>query len=278
VVIILSYFRTFKEQKGFKQIFKTGEKTKFTGLAVLTLDAKENYKGESAAEELALVILSGKCQIKVNDVTFENLGSRKDVFSGKATTVYVPIHSQYEVIEVKGGKLEIAIVSVPAEKQYQPFVVNPAEVVLNHRGVLNWQRDVHDIITDNGENRVDRIIVGETFSYSGQWSSYPSHKHDTHNLPFESKFDEIYLFKVDPVEGFGIQVMYTDDFSLREAHIIKDGDAVALPEGYHPVASAPGFRVYYLWVMAGEHGRVLQPNDDPKLKWISNIAPMIKGM
>jgi 5-deoxy-glucuronate isomerase len=53
---------------------------------------------------------------------------------------------------------------------------------------------------------------------------------------------------------------------------------VALPEGYHPVASSPGFRVYYLWGMAGEHGRVLQPNDDTKLKWISNIAPMIKGI
>ena len=274
----MSYFRTFKEQKGFKQILKTGEKTKFTGLAVLTLDAGESYEGDSLQEELALVILSGKCQVTVNELVFENLGSRKDVFSGKATTVYVPINSHYKVTEVKGAKLEIAVVSVPAEEQTTPFVVQPEEVVVNHRGVLNWQRDVHDIITDNGEGRVHRLIVGETFSYSGQWSSYPSHKHDTHNLPFESKFDEIYLFKVNPVEGFGIQVMYTDDFSLREAHIIKDGDAVALPEGYHPVAAAPGFQVYYLWVMAGEHGRVLQPNDDPKLKWISNIAPMMKGL
>lgn len=274
----MSYFRTFKEQKGFKKIFKTGEKTKFTGLAVLTLDAGESYQGESLNEELALVVLSGTCQVTVNDEVFENVGSRKDVFSGRATTVYVPINSQYTVAEVKGEKLEIAVVAVPAEEQCEPFVVRPEEVVVNHRGVLNWQRDVHDIITDNGQGRVQRIIVGETFSYSGQWSSYPSHKHDTHNLPFESKFDEIYLFKVSPAEGFGIQVMYTDDFSIREAHIIKDGDAVALPEGYHPVASAPGFQVYYLWVMAGEHGRVLQPNDDPKLKWISNIAPMMKGL
>jgi len=274
----MSYISLATQQQGFRQIFRIGEKTKFTGLAMLALGPQESYQGDNLAEEMALVILSGTCQIKVNDMVFDNLGSRKDVFSGKATTVYVPIHSHYEVTEVKGGKLEIAIVSAPADKQYQPFVVQPEEVVINHRGILNWQRDVHDLITDNGENRVERIIVGETYSYSGQWSSYPSHKHDTNNLPFESKLDELYLFKVDPVEGFGIQVMYSDDLSLREAYIIKDGDAVALPEGYHPVASAPGYRIYYLWVLGGEHGRALQPHDDPNLKWISNVATMLKGM
>lgn len=273
----MDYFRTFKDQKGFKQIFKAGEKTKSTGLAVLTLDANENYKGESNNEELALVLLSGKCQVKVNEIVFDNLG-RKSVFSETSTTVYVPIHSTYEVTEIAGRKIEIAVTSVPAAKQFKPFVVTPEDVVVNHRGALNWQRDVHDILTENAEGRVDRIVLGETFSCSGQWSSYPSHKHDTYNPPFEAQMDEIYLFKVNPVEGFGIQVMYTGDLSMREAYIIKDGDAVALPKGYHPVASAPGFRVYYLWVMAGDYGRVLVPNDDPNLKWISNIAPMLQGV
>jgi len=274
----MNSYVTFKEQKGFKQIFKAGQITEYTGLAVLTLAGGESYQAASASEEIALVILSGTCQVKVNGSVFENLGSRKDVFSGRATTVYVPINSQYEVKSNCDVKTEIAVCSVPAEKQFEPFVVRPEDVAVNHRGVLNWQRDVHDILTDNADGRVQRIVLGETYAYSGQWSSYPSHKHDNYNPPFEAKMDEIYLFKVNPTAGFGVQVIYNDDLTLRQAHMIKDGDAVALPEGYHPVAGAPGFQVYYLWVMAGNYGRVLTPNDDPNLKWISNMPPMLKGI
>lgn len=274
----MSYFRTFEPCNGYRQIFKAGDKTQYTGLAVLNLESTKGYQSESNNEELALVILSGKCQIKVNNSLFENLGERKNVFDGPATTVYVPINSHYEITACQSGSVELAIVSVPAEKQFQPFIVKPEEVVINHRGVLNWQRDVHDLLTDNAEGRVHRIVLGETFAFSGQWSSYPPHKHDTYNPPFEAKLDETYLFKVNPSEGFGVQVMYSDDFSLREAHIIKNGDAVALPIGYHPVVAAPGFQIYYLWVMAGEYGRILKPNDDPKLAWISNIPAMLKGI
>jgi len=70
--------------------------------------------------------------------------------------------------------------------------------------------------------------------------------------------------------------MYTDDLSLREAYILKDGDSIFIPRGYHPVAAAPGFQVYYLWVMAGNYGRKLIPRDDPKLGWLGNIGPMLK--
>jgi 5-deoxy-glucuronate isomerase len=274
----VDYFRKYQSYKGYRQIFKCGEVTEYTGLAMLNLAGNESYKGESRNEELALVILSGKCKISVNDSTFDDLGSRKDVFSGRATTVYVPINSSYTVTEIQGTNTEIAVVSVLAEKEFKPFVVKPEDVVVAHRGILNWQRDVHDILTDNADGRVDRIVLGETFSCPGQWSSYPSHKHDTYNPPVEAKLDEVYLFKVNPAEGFGVQVMYNDDLSLREAYIIKDGDAVGLPVGYHPVVSAPGYSVYYLWVMGGKHGRTLIPHDDPKMAWMQKIPAMLKNM
>jgi 5-deoxy-glucuronate isomerase len=261
----LSYLYTFKDQKGLREVIKPGDVTKYIGLGILTLEAGESYKTKTYDKEVVLVILSGKANLKVDDVKYENLGERKDVFSGRATAVYIPRESFYEVIEAQGEKLEIAVLSAVAEKKFKPFVVKPEDVVVNHRGVPGYQRDVHDIIVDNGEGRVDRIVVGETFSYPGEWSSYPSHKHDTYNPPEETMMEEIYFFKVNPPEGFGVQVMYNDDLSLRDAYIIKDKDAVAIPEGYHPVASAPGFAVYYLWVMAGPHGRKLTPKDDQKL-------------
>ena len=273
----MDYFSTAKPQTGYQQIFAIGEKTPYTGFALLSLDAKGKYSGSTDSAEVALVILSGKCTITVDGKVYENLGQRKDVFAGPSTTVYVPIQSSYSVAESQGLPVSVAVLEATATKKYASFVVKPEEVVLNHRGVLNYQRDVHDILTTNAEGKVDRIVVGETFTVPGHWSSYPSHKHDTQNMPYETKMDEIYHFKVKPTEGFGVQVLYSDDLSLREAHMIKDGDSMALPEGYHPVVAAPGFQVYYLWVMAGPYSRELTPCDDPKLAWIANIAPMLNG-
>lgn len=273
----MSYFAPAQQHKGYRQIFKIGEKTPYTGCGLLRLAAGESYSGKTAKEENVLVLLSGACDITAGAQTYTGL-NRKDVFTERASAVYVPVGCDFAVTATGAAGAEIAVVSAVADKKFAPFMVGPDEVIVNHRGILNWQRDVHDIVVDNAEGKVDKIIVGETFSYPGQWSSYPSHKHDTQNIPFETKMDEIYYYKVKPAEGFGVQVMYTGDDSLREAYLIKDGDVVALPVGYHPVASAPGFRVYYLWVMAGACGRTLTPCDDPKLAWLNNIGPMIQGI
>ncbi|MCR4429881.1 MAG: 5-deoxy-glucuronate isomerase [Tepidanaerobacteraceae bacterium] len=265
----MEYFYPYKEQKGYRDIIKAKDMMKYVGAGLLTLDANESYSSKSGEMEIVLVILSGKVCVQVDDISFENLGERKDVFSGRATAVYIPKDSSYKVVEAQGSQVEIAVLSSTAERKFMPFVIKPDEVMVNHRGMPGYRREVHDIIVENGEGKVDKIIVGETFSYPGEWSSYPSHKHDKFEPSYETEMEEIYLFKVKPREGFGVQVMYNDDYSLRNAYIIKDNDAVAIPEGYHPVAAAPGFKLYYLWVMAGSSGRKLTPRDDSKL--VSNM-------
>jgi len=52
-----------------------------------------------------------------------------------------------------------------------------------------------------------------------------------------------------------------------QTYIVKDNSVVKLPFGYHPVAAAPGYSLYYLWVLAGEpRNYVLY--DDPEHKWV----------
>jgi 5-deoxy-glucuronate isomerase len=53
----------------------------------------------------------------------------------------------------------------------------------------------------------------------------------------------------------------------ERAQVVHDGDVVAIPSGYHPVVAAPGYALYYLWVMAGE-GRELAPYLDPQHSWV----------
>ena len=45
--------------------------------------------------------------------------------------------------------------------------------------------------------------------------------------------------------------------------MVRDGEVAVITTGYHPVVGAPGYELYYLWVMAGE-GRVMRPHFDPR--------------
>jgi 5-deoxy-glucuronate isomerase len=107
-------------------------------------------------------------------------------------------------------------------------------------------------------------MVGETFNPPGNWSSYPPHKHDGRDG--EPTLEEVYYFRIDPPQGFGQQMLYTAD-GESVTHAVRDGDTVLLPYGYHPVSAPPGYRLYYLWGMAGAQ-RKLALHEDPTHRWI----------
>jgi 5-deoxy-glucuronate isomerase len=272
----MQHFYKAKESQGYAEVVDSASGLEHLGFDLIRLEKGNEIEQESGTYELGLVIFSGTCDIHCEGHQFLNLGNRRDVFSGKPTTVYIPIEAKYSVKAVGEGILEIGVCKVKATKKYEPFVVKPEDVISVHRGQLNWQRNVNDIITHKYEGKVDKIVLGETYGYPGQWSSYPSHKHDVDNMPYEVNMEEIYHFKVNPPQGFGVQVMYSQDLSLDECYTIRNGDSVAIKKGYHPVASAPGYEIYYLWVMAGNSGRVLTPNDDPNHAWIKSVEAMVK--
>jgi len=259
-----------KEEQGFQEIFtEDNELLKYLAFAKLSLKQGDCYENQTNGYETALVILSGKATIAAESEKWSNLGGRNNVFQGKATTVFIPCRSAYQISAE--SDVEIAVCKVKAEVKFKPFVVSPEEVVIHKRGKAQWNREVHDILADNAENRVHRIVLGETFSKPGEWSGYPPHKHDGEFAPEEPNFEEIYYYQVNPKAGFGVQLHYTKDQLIDEAHIIRHGDSFAIDKGYHPVAAAGGYQVYYLWFMAGDTGRVLKPYEDPEHKWLNNI-------
>jgi len=122
---------------------------------------------------------------------------------------------------------------------------------------------VHNVFVTDTHAR--RLLVGETFNAPGNWSSYPPHKHDGRDG--EPVLEEVYHYRVDPPQGFGVQMLYTAD-GESITHTVRDGDAVLLPYGYHPVSAPPGYRLYYLWGMAGAERR-LALHEDPAHSWVS---------
>ena len=131
------------------------------------------------------------------------------------------------------------------------------------RGGGNATRQINHIFTPDFP--AHRLLLCEVYTPSGNWSSYPPHKHDVHNPPHEVDLEEIYYYRIDRPEGYAIQRVYTADRRLDDTITVRDGDLVLVPEGYHPVVAAHGYNVYYLNALAGS-ARSMAAADDPDLR------------
>jgi 5-deoxy-glucuronate isomerase len=233
---------------------------------LLWLPDQGAWEGEFPGREALLVVLGGQCDIEAGGRTWRGVGRRADIFDGKASAVYLPPGAPCRV--AGRPEVEIAVASAPASKRMEERLIAPEDVGVRAVGEGASQREVCDIARA-GDGAGERLLAGETYSPSGLWSSYPPHKHDTQRPPEESKLEEVYHFRVKPARGFGIQRVYGDGFD--DAYALQDRDTVAITKGYHPVAAAPGYQLYYLWILAGEE-RVMHWWEDPSHSWVSSQA------
>ncbi len=82
-----------------------------------------------------------------------------------------------------------------------------------------------------------------TFPAQGNWMSWPPHEH-------AGMLEEAYLYVDMPEPSWGIQLVYTDPRSPELVVVVREGDVVLMPRGYHPGVSAPGGSLNFVWMMA----------------------------
>ena len=244
--------------------------------AFLKLGPGETYIADSEDREFLAVILGGKATFEINGAHFEKVGGRPNVFSGKPHSVYIPAGASFSI--QAEGAVEIALPSAPSDLDVQPYVITPAQVANGIWGAANFKRYYHQILTlaSQPELPARRLIVGETFTPSGNWSTYPPHKHQVDDLPREAYHEEMYYFKLNPGDGFGICHYYNEE-GEEENFTIRDNSIHMMPRGYHTVVSAPGYTTYYLWFLAGTQ-RIQATTDDPTLGWVSRTVAMLKDL
>ena len=250
----------------------------FIHFQVRRLAAGASWSFASGENELALVNLTGQYAVDSSRGQWRHIGGRKDVFSGAAHALYLPRRTEFTITAEAAG--EFAITWVPTTEDRDPWLIRPEDVTVSVRGGDNVSRQINDLLPPGSP--VERLVLVEVYTPSGNWSSYPPHKHDVHiededGTLIEADLEEVYYYKIDKPEGYAYQRVYTDENSpLQQAgHPIdalvraEDGDAVLVPEGYHPVVSAPGYTTYYLNVLAGS-AQSLANQDDPQFTWVKD--------
>ena len=254
----------YSSQEGYTPLIRRGKTgMEHLELGILSMSSIQDFRSRTGEDEIVLVILGGMVHLEAKGQRWEFLGRRKSVFEGTATAAYLPRGTSFKLNSV--GETQIAFCRARSREGGKPYIISAEEVKVSQRGAPGFQREIHDILPP--DRPAGRLIVGETFNAPGEWSSYPPHKHDHARPPLESKMEEIYLYKLDPPQGFGLQRIYSPEGGLEETLLVKDNLAVGIPAGYHPVVAAPGYRLYYLWFLAGE-SRQLIPYDDPDHAWV----------
>jgi len=233
----------------------------------------QKWIGETGINEYLFVLLGGNFSADTSAGTWKTKNGRKDVFSGLPHALYLPQHTKFEITPLD-DLLDIACGWCVAEKLFPAHYITPADVAdmgIEYRGGDNASRQINRILPPGSP--CHRLVCVEVYTPSGNWSSFPAHKHNTRKTDpvtgtlTEASLEEIYFYKFDKSQGFAIQKVYTDDRSLDEIAEAHHNDVVLVPEGYHPVVACHGYNVYYLNFLAGSD-QSLASTDDPDHKWI----------
>jgi 5-deoxy-glucuronate isomerase len=238
-----------------------------------TLNSGEKWIGETGNNEYLFVLLGGNFLAETSVGKWKTTNGRKDVFSGLPHALYLPRNTKFDITPVD-NVLDIACGWCATEQIFPAQFITPADVVkmgIEYRGGDNASRQINRILPPG--SACSKLVCVEVYTPSGNWSSFPAHKHDDRKIDpvsgklMEAKLEEIYFYKIDKPQGFAIQRVYTDNRDLDEIAEPHNNDVVLVPEGYHPVIAGHGYNVYYLNFLAGSD-QSLASSDDPDHKWI----------
>lgn len=240
----------------------------------LSFGAREMSKGEqwehhTGGDEMVVVLLAGNFRVEGDFGSWETKNGRKDVFSGVAHTLYIPRNSRF-ALTAQSETLDIAYGWCRADEDHPAQFVRPQQTPTVIFGGDNATRQFNDLVPPGFG--CSKIVAREVYTPSGNWSSFPAHKHDERILDQEGNVlepiqEETYFYKFQRPEAYAIQQVYTADRSLDEILRPRHNDVVLVPRGFHPVVAEHGYHCYYLNFLAGTD-QCLANTTDPDHEWI----------
>jgi 5-deoxy-glucuronate isomerase len=190
---------------------------------------------ENGTHETGLICLNGRATVSTGETTFA---------MNRYDALYVPRDSNIRV--EAGNGCDLAEISSPVQNRYPLQFVSFEEIRKDPAlhftaGKPPTERDLNILLGKNIE--AGRIMAGVTFSSDGNWTSWPPHEH-------QDMLEEAYLYIDMPEPQWGVQFVYTDAREPELVEVVREGDVVLMPQGYHPNVAAPGGSINFLWMMA----------------------------
>jgi 5-deoxy-glucuronate isomerase len=202
----------------------------------ILLDAQlDRVSFPTEERETALLCMKGNCRVTVGDAGYD-IGSYDGIYVPRGSSVEVSTKSEVDLVEcasdVQGDYPLQVIRYADVEKDATLKFTTGGPTTSRHLNIVF------------GKNlKAGRVVMGFTRSEPGHWTSWPPHEHT-------KLLEEAYLYFDMPAPAFGIQMVYTNTERPEFVEVVRDGDLVLMPAGYHPNVSAPGHRINFVWMMA----------------------------
>jgi 5-deoxy-glucuronate isomerase len=261
------------ENESYQSFTKEDVAWKHINFEAKALKQNQKWEGNTGENEVLFVLLSGNFAATTSAGNFQTVNGRKDVFSGFPYALYLPPNTDFSIVAIS-EQMDIACGSYKTETHFPARLITPQMVNdfgIELRGGDNASRQINSILPPGSP--CSHLVCVEVYTPSGNWSSFPAHKHDERKVDpetgklLEAELEEVYFYKIDKPQGFAIQQVYTPDRSLNEVAVLRNNDVMLVPRGYHPVVAGHGYNVYYLNFLAGSD-QSLANTPDPDHVWI----------
>ncbi|WP_368234200.1 5-deoxy-glucuronate isomerase [Anaerotruncus rubiinfantis] len=185
-------------------------------------------------DELAVVLLRGDAAFRYNGEQKNVL--RKSFFNHGIYCLHVCGGTQVTI--TAGKPSEIVLIYTENNRRFAPVFYTPENTRENIACDGLWEGTaVRKVRTafEYADAPYSNLVLGETIMFPGRWSGYVPHCHEQ---------PEVYYFRMENPDGFGAS------FVGEEVFKIKDGSFCAIaPNLVHPQVAAPGYPIYYLWLI-----------------------------
>lgn len=215
---------------------------------------KEETKRIHAQTETAILHLMGTVEFEIEGRRGQN--TRNSLFEEQPLALHFP--AGREVVITALTDCECACFETENKKEFPSAVYLPEEVANEHRGKglveeasLRYVRTIFDGTNSHSNTE---LVLGEVVNFPGKWSSYPPHHHPQ---------PEIYHYRFTKPQGYGHAELGDEVMKVRQYDTIK-----ILNERDHAQCSAPGYGMYYIWVIRHLPGnRYTVPEFTEEHKW-----------
>lgn len=218
----------------------------------------ESVALQSAQKETAVMLLAGEV-----DFAFEGRqekGTRRSVFLDKPYCVHACRGK--EIVVTAQQESRLLIQRTVNERAFETVFYTPEKCTLQEFGSTQWEGTAHrQVLTvfDYDNAPYSNMVMGEVFHKPGCWSSYPPHFHPQ---------PELYYYEFDKPQGFGV------GFDGEECFKVEDQGCLTItPMNAHQQAAAPGYRMYYAWLIRHLEGDPWRKTriDVPEHAWLMQV-------
>ncbi|NLJ24476.1 MAG: 5-deoxy-glucuronate isomerase [Firmicutes bacterium] len=219
----------------------------------LRLKAGEVYE-EKSPKETAFLLMSGSVTLSLNGK--KHKANRQSLFHEDPSCLHLPPNVALKITAHSDTELNITRTS--GDVEFAPRFYSPSDIRSEERGKGTMQETSTRIVRtvfDKSNAPYSNLVVGEVVDFPGKWSSYPPHHHPQ---------PEIYHYRFLPENGFGVGIIGD------EAYVLTDHDSVKILDSrIHPQVTAPGYAMYYIWVIRHLDGNPYGvPTFVPEHKWV----------